>query len=66
MKHTARADNGAFLMQKPILRPEGISIRLRPEKSATEKLSERFVFKMLAKGLGRTPISPPPTHDAND
>jgi hypothetical protein len=28
---TASADNGAFTVQKSIFRPEGISIRFRPE-----------------------------------
>jgi hypothetical protein len=30
---TASADNGAFSVQKTIFRPEGISIRFRPENS---------------------------------
>jgi hypothetical protein len=59
---TASADNGAFSVQKPIFRPEGISIRFRPEnsflnspfgpeKSPFSALSRRSFMKNAGYGI---------------
>jgi hypothetical protein len=47
----ASADNGAFSVQKPIFRPEGISIRFRPENRFLNAPSgpEKSPFSTLSR-----------------